>query len=240
MNHDLPPRARLAHVLQSLTTTLPGQMIGLLDAPRFAEGAGALGRLADPARAREAADAMTEEEAAWMADRLLERWARIAPVVLEPAVFVIAPAEVWLADRPARVPVSLSTIGVDDDWEAVWTGSVIPGPPGKTSVLSAPPPDGDAPVDAVVRARVRARANGQRCVLVAEARVRLRRPKVTVSDDGLRLVVTDHAGRPAVGVRVEIGEQMVTSGPGGLVELSRAPSPGATVRVEGITVGRAR
>lgn len=237
---DLPPRARLLQVIRSITAALPGQMEGLLGAPRFADGAAALARLADPAHAAEAASAMPPEEAAWMADRLLSRWASIAPVVLEPTVAVVAPDAIWIGDRPARVTVSLATSGVDDDWEAVWEGSVIPGPPGKSCVISASPPEGDAPAEAVVRARVRARAGGQRCVLVAEARVPIRRPRITASDDGLRLVIADHTGKPAPGARVEVGDQIFESGPGGLVALPRAAAADLPVRVEGVFAGVAR
>jgi hypothetical protein len=71
---------------------------------------------------------------------------------------------------------------------------------------------------------------------VAEARVKLRRPRVTVSEDGRKLVVSDQAGRPAVGVRVEIGDQVVTSGAGGLVALEKGMGAEAAVRVEGVVV----
>lgn len=233
--NPLPPRAFLRHVIRSLTTKLPAQMAGLLEAPRFAEGAAALARLGDEAHARSGAEAMTPEEASWMADRLFERWARIADAALDPAVFVVAPEELWMGDRAVQVPVSLSTLGIDDDWEAVWEGSVLPGPPGKTCTLLASPPAGEAAAEAVVRARVRARASGQRCVLLAEARVKLRRPRVTVSEDGRKLLVADQAGRPAVGARVEIGDQVMTSGAGGLVELEKGIIADA-VRVEGVLV----
>lgn len=237
---ELPARARLLHVIHSLAARLPEQMTGLLDAPRFADGAAALARLSDPSHAREAVNAMVPDEATWMADRLIERWERIAPVVLEPAAFIVIPETIWLADRPARVSITLATIGVDDDWDAVWEGAVAPGPASKTSVLLAPPPEGEAPAEVSVRARVRARANGQRCLLIAEARVALRRPRVIASDDGQRFVITDHTGRPAAAVRVEIGEHVITTGANGLVELPRAPLSDTPVRVEGVLAGRTR
>ncbi|APR75682.1 Hypothetical protein A7982_01028 [Minicystis rosea] len=234
--NTLPPQAFLLHVVRSLTTKLPEQMSGLLEMPRFADGSAALARLADSVHARSGAEAMPPEEARWMSDRLLERWSRIAPVSLDPAVFVVAPDELWMGDRAVQAPVSLATLGIEDDWEAIWEGSVLPGPPGKTCTLSASPPAGDTAAEAVVRARVRARASGQRCVLVAEARVKLRRPRVAVSEDGRKLVVSDQTGRPAVGVRVETGDQVVTSGAGGLVELDKGMAADAGVRVEGVMV----
>lgn len=234
--NTLPPRALLQHLIRSLATKLPDQMAGLLDAPRFADGAAALSRLGDEAHARSGAEAMTPAEASWMADRLFERWARIADATLDPAVFVVAPDELWMGDRSAQIPVTLATLGIDDDWDAIWEGSVLPGPPGKTCTLTASPPAGEAAAEAVVRARARARANGRRCVLVAEARVKLRSPRVTVSEDGRKLLISDHTGRPAAGVRVEIGDQAVTSGPSGLVELERGMAPDTPLRVEGVVV----
>lgn len=236
---ELPPRARLAHVVRSLAKSLPGQTGTMLDAPRFAEGRDALARLASTAE--RAAQAMTELEAAHLAELLLARWSDIGEPVLEPVAAIVAPEEIWVGERARRVELALATSGVDDDWEVVWEGINIEAAPARTAVLVAKPPEGDAAASAHVRARVRARATGgARVLLVAEAAVRLRRPIVIASDDARRVVVRDHTGEPAVGVAIEIGEQRATSGAGGLVELAAPIEPDAQVRVHGVAAGRIR
>lgn len=239
MNPAIPPRARLVHLVRSLAAALPGQVGGLLDAPRFAAGRDALLRLADTAG--EAASAMEPDEAAWLADTLLTRWAQIADPVLEPFAALLAPDELWIGDGPVRAPITVATEGVDDDWEAVWEGAVLPTPPAQTAVLAVEPLAADGRATATVRARVRARARaGARCLLVAETTIALRRPAVVLGDDGRRVVVRDQAGDPAVGVDLQIGAMRLTTGPGGLAELPRPAEPGAAIVVQGIPTGKVR
>lgn len=239
MSLALPPRARLAHVLRSLAAALPAQVGPLLDAPRFDEGRDALLRIAKDAAG--AAAALAPEEAAWMADTLLARWALVADPVLEPFAAIVAPDAIWIGERAVRMPITVATTGVEDDWEAVWEGAVIAGPPAQTAVLEALPPPESGRAAVIVRARVRARARGgARVMLVAEAEIALRRPVLVVSDDARRFVVRDQAGDPAPGVEIEIGAARFVTGPGGLVELASPAEPGAAVRVQGILAGKVR
>lgn len=233
-----PPRRRLAQVLRSLAARLPAQVAPLLEHTRFADDAAALARFAQVAHADAATAALPPEEAAWLADLLLERWARIADPVLDPDVAIVAPDEVWLGKEPRRVPLAIETSGVDPDWEAVWEGDVVPGPPARTGQLLAGPPPGNAPVLLRATARVRARAGGERCVLVAQATVRVRRPVVVVSENRRRILVCDQQEQPAAAVRLEIGERAYTTSAAGLVELAEPAPPGATLRVEGVPAGR--
>jgi hypothetical protein len=228
-------------VVRSLVATLPGQVGSLLDAPRFAEGKEALLRFASAARAADAALSMSPAEASHLADVLLERWGLVADPVLEPTAAVIAPEEIWIGDRAARVEVTLATHALEEGWEAVWEGSVVEGPPAQSAVLVAEPPEGGARAAATVRARVRARARGgARLLLLAEATVRLRRPFVTVTEDGRRLLVRDQADDPAVGVEVEVGAQRFVTGAGGVVELPKPAAEDALLRVQGVAAGRVR
>jgi len=235
----LPPRARLAHVVRSLAAALPAQVGTMLDAPRFAEGRELLRSVAS--HADRTAAALSVEEAEHLASVLLDRWRAIAEPVLEPAVAIVAPDEIWLADRATRVEITLATWGLEDDWEAVWEGSVVESTVARGALLVAAPPEGDAPASAFVRARVRARAlGGARLLLIAEAAVRLRRPVVLASDDARRLIVRDHTGSPAIGVHVEAGEQRAVSAEGGLVEFPEPLVADVSLRVEGALAGRLR
>lgn len=168
-----PPRARLLRVLRALAEALPEQMEGLLEAPRFADGREALARLGDRAHAARAVEAMTDDEAAALADRLQARWQRIAVPVESKDAAIVAPAEIWIEDEPVRFEVEVVAEGVDDDWEAVWDGPVEPGPPSRRAAVTAQPGAGSV----VVRAHVRARARGERCILLAEATIAVRRGK---------------------------------------------------------------
>ncbi|MHA7630331.1 hypothetical protein [Corallococcus sp. M7] len=234
----LPPRQRLGHLVRSLAKSLPGQLDGLLKNARFEDGAGALQRLSDPAHVEKALARMSPEEASWLADLLTERWSWIADVQLEPEIAIVVPEEIWLGAEPIRVPLSLAAVGLDEGFEAVWEGSVLPGPPAPTATLLARPPEGKAPGVARIRAQVRASVNGQRCVLIAQAQVALRRPSVVVSDDRRRLLAQDHAGRPAVGCRLEIGPDVHVTGAGGLVELEVPAPSGVSLKLQGIPAGR--
>lgn len=234
----LPPRQRLGHLLRSLSKNLPEQLDGLLENARFKDGAAALQRLAEPVHMEKALARMSAEEAGWLADLLTERWSWIADVQLEPEVAIVAPEELWVGTEPIRLPLSLAAVGLDEGFEAVWEGAVLPGPPSARATLIARPPEGQAPGVARVRAQVRASVKGQRCVLIAQAQVALRRPSVVVSDDRRRLLAQDQTGRPAVGCRLEIGPDVHRTGPGGLVELDVPAPPGVSLKLEGIPAGR--
>ncbi|MBZ4334591.1 hypothetical protein [Corallococcus sp. AS-1-12] len=234
----LPPRQRLGHLVRSLAKYLPAQLDGLLEHARFKDGAEALQRLADPAHVDKALARMSPEEAGWLADLLTERWSWIAGVQLDPEVAIVVPEELWVGAEALRVPVWLAAVGLDEGFEAVWEGAVLPSPPASTATLLARPPQGKAPEVARLRAQVRASVKGQRCVLIAQAQVALRRPAVVVSDDRRRLLAQDHSGRPAVGCRLEIGPDVHVTGAGGLVELEVPAPPGVPLKLEGIPAGR--
>ncbi|RKH28247.1 MULTISPECIES: hypothetical protein [Corallococcus] len=234
----LPPRQRLGQLLRSLSKHLPGQLDGLLENARFTDGAAALQGLADPAHLEKALARMSPEEAGWLADVLTERWSQVAELQLEPEVAIVAPDELWMGAEPVRVPLSLAAVGLDDGFEALWEGAVLPAAPSPRATLLAKPPEGTTPEVARVRAQVRASVKGQRCVLIAQAQVVLRRPSVVVSDDRRRLLAQDQAGRPAVGCRLEVGTDVHVTGPGGLVELEAPASPGLPLKLEGINAGR--
>lgn len=241
---NLPPRARLAHVVQSLASALPKQLGNLLDAPRFEAGKAALARLA--ATAERAALAMTEAEAAWMAKTLLERWSNLAEPALAPFAAVVAPDEVWIGERPVHVSITAATVGVDGDWDAAWEGAVVAGPASKSALLVVNPPASREPSFATVRARIRAHSPGEsggpraRCLLLADKTIAARRPFVTMSEDGRRLVIADQSGEPAANVPVEIGNQTVSTNGQGLIELAVPGAPGALIRVHGIVAGRVK
>ncbi|MFP2896786.1 hypothetical protein [Corallococcus sp. 4LFB] len=234
----LPPRQRLGHLLRSLSRNLPGQLDGLLENARFKDGAAALQRLADPAHVEKALSRMSPEEAGWLADLLTERWSWIADVQLDPEVAIDAPEDLWIGSEPIRLPLTLAAVGLDEGFEALWEGAVLPGPPSSRATLLAKPPEGKAPEVARVRAQVRASVKGQRCVLIAQAQVALRRPSVVVSDDRRRLLAQDQSGRPAVGCSLEIGAETHRTGPGGLVELEVPAPSGVLLKLEGIPAGR--
>lgn len=234
----LPPRQRLGHLVRSLAKYLPGQLDGLLEHARFKDGAAALQRLAEPAHAETALARMSPEEAGWLADLLTERWSWIADIQLDPEVAIVVPEELWMGAEPIRLPLSLAAVGLDEGFEAIWEGAVLPGPPSSKATLLAKPPEGKAPAVARIRAQVRASVKGQRCVLIAQAQVVLRRPSVVVSEDRRRLLAQDHTGRPAVGCRLEIGLNVHLTGAGGLVELEVPAPSGVSLKLEGIPAGR--
>jgi len=229
----LPAHHRLGRIVRALARHLPGQMAGLLDHQRFAAGVEALARLADPAHLDPALAVLPDVEADRLADRLLERWSRIADPVLDPEAALVAPAEIWIGREPVRVALELVVDGADPGWEAVWDGAT-PSGDGARAILTVDP----TAESAAARAHIRARTGAIRLALTAVARIEVRRPAVTVRDDRRRLVVADHRGRPAAGVTVRVGETEHRSGPGGLVELDEAPPTGAPLRVEGIFAGR--
>jgi hypothetical protein len=235
---ELPARAQLALLVRSLVQHLPAQLGSLLEAPHFADGLGALRRLADAARLEDALRGLSPGDAQWLADTLRARWERIGSVVLEPEVALCAPDELWVGSEPVRCVVSLVAHGLDPGFEAVWEGPLLPGAPSASATLLARPPEGSEPALVRVRAHVRATVGGERRILVARASITLRRPSVVVDEARRRFIVKDHTGRPGAGVRLEVGEAAHVTGEAGLVELDAPAPPGVLLRVEGIAAGR--
>lgn len=235
---DLPADVALRLLIRSAARQLPMQLGELLDAPRFAEGAAALKRFADAAHVDEAVNGLGGEDAAWLELLLRQRWERVGTVVLDPEVAVVAPRELWVGATTVRHPLSLSAVGVDPGFEAVWEGAVVPAPPGRTAMLLAPPPQGTEPVTLHVRAHVRATVQGARQVLIARASIALRRPNITVDEERRRFAVRDHTGRHASRVRIQIGTCVHVTNESGLVELDQPAPAGATLQVEGTDAGR--
>jgi hypothetical protein len=121
----LPPRARLAQVVTSLARRLPGQLPALLDAERFADGATALHRLADPTYLAAATAATGPDEAAWLAELLTARWAAVGTVELDPVAALLGPDT---APRGERIRLVAVADGVDDGWSVSWPVGVTPDP----------------------------------------------------------------------------------------------------------------
>jgi hypothetical protein len=237
----LPPRARLAQTLGALARTLPGQLPALLEASRFDDLRPALARLADPDRAAAAAAAMAEEEAAWLAELLLARWAAVAPLVLEPAAAILAPREIWLGRQARLVPLEVVVDGLEEGWQATWEGDLCGETTAASVRLMVRPPAGDGPAVATARVRVAGRAEGKRTLLIDHVRLPVRVPRLALSADRRQLLVRDQEERPAAGVVVAVGEEEWRSDSRGLVRL---PEPlgekDATVRVEGVRVEAVR
>lgn len=232
----LPPRQQLAQLVSSMRRRLAGQLDGLLDHPRFATGREALARLDDDTLANALA-AMPPEEAGAIARTLLERWAAVAEVELEPHAAIVHPEEVWIGARPVAVTVSVEVgDGLTVDGVA-WDGATAAADPRTATILVQPPSDRAG--DITVRAHIRARGASGRCALAATARITVRQPRITLGDDRRRIVATDHTGRPAVGVELAVGALTAVTGPGGLVELDAPAPPGARITLAGVPVGGA-
>ncbi len=125
MSETLPPRARLARLLASLSAHLPGQLETLLAAGRFADGAAALARLAAPEHREALLAGIGEAEATALAEALERAWGRVGEVVLEPIAALVGPDEVWLGPGPTPVALRLQLVDVEAV-EVRWTG---PGSP---------------------------------------------------------------------------------------------------------------
>ncbi|MCB9947519.1 MAG: hypothetical protein H6842_06805 [Rhodospirillaceae bacterium] len=231
-----PPHMRLAHVAASLVRRLPDQCATLLASGRFAEGREAIARLADPAAMAAGVRAMAPAEAAWMAELLLARWARIASVTLDPAAAIVAPEEVWLSADSGDIVLSVVTLGFDEGWQADWSGDARPLDDGRQALLAMGPESAAHPPSARVRVRVIGRAGGVRCVAGAAAEVRVRRPVVSVSADRLTLTLRDGGGEPGRGVAVTIDGSTHVTDAAGRVACATPIPPQATVQVAGRTV----
>jgi hypothetical protein len=227
----IPPRAELTQVVLSLARHLRTQLPLVAD-KRFAEGAAALTRLADEHRVEVAAASVGDAEAAWLSAVLRERWAYLAEPQLEPFAVIVAPREIWIGPEPIRVPLEVAVVGVEPGWEIMWDGATAT-TAGHAHAVADP-----AAGELACRAHVRARTSAGRTILIATARISVRRAAVAVRDDLRRLVVTDQHGTPAENVSLAIGDHMYRTGPGGLVELGHAAPRGARLRVEGVPAGR--
>ncbi|MFT5683806.1 MAG: hypothetical protein ACI8RZ_004738 [Myxococcota bacterium] len=231
---QLPPRQRLELVLASLCRHLPGQLGGLIDDRRFNDTRSPFMRLADPRWVVEAAAAMSEPEAAWMAEELWSRWSRIGRPMLEPTARLGLPDEVWVGDRPARVPIQLVVLGMDDGWIAQWRGSALDGDP---PILLAEPPRSGAWLSRV-QVDITGTVQDQPRQLSLSAEVRLRRPAIIFDDSRTCLAIRDQDGLPAGGVRVVIGDVELEANRQGLLVTDRPFPTGARVWIAGIAMGR--
>jgi hypothetical protein len=226
--NDLPAQDRLARVVGSLARHLPGQLGILLAAARFDEGRAALERLGATGGEARAVAGIRPSEAARLANLLLDRWAAVAEVVIEPGVVVIGPDEVWVAGLPRAVSYDLATIGVEDGWTAEWSGG--------SPVLEVPVPRGDEDVLLHLTVRVFGRVGGRREVLVGERAVRARRPVARLDPSGRLLSVSDHRGDPAVNVDVAVDGAAHRTDGRGVVQLEEPVRAEAEVLVDGQAV----
>ncbi|MFE9692367.1 hypothetical protein [Micromonospora sp. NPDC005806] len=112
----------LQRVVTSLAARLDGQFDGLLAADRFAEGREALERLQDAA-ARARLDALPEEEAAWLAAELVQRWAAIGPVELDPVAWLEVEPPLADPDGPAGTWLRVLVDGLEAGWTVAWAGA---------------------------------------------------------------------------------------------------------------------
>jgi hypothetical protein len=231
---QLPPRQRLELVLASLCRYLPGQLTGIIDEHRFSDIRSLLMRLADPSWAVEAAAAMSEPEAAWMAEALWHRWAQLGQPVLDPAVRLGLPDEVWIGERPVRVPIRLVVLGMDVGWTVRWRGSVLEGEP---PILFAEPPRSGVWLSQV-QVELNGTSQGQPRQLFLRAEVRLRRPAIIFDDSRTCLAIRDQDGVPAGRVQVVIGEVARESSLEGLLVTEQPFPAGARVWIAGIAMGR--
>ncbi|MDG1484519.1 MAG: hypothetical protein P8R54_33340 [Myxococcota bacterium] len=231
---QLPPRQRLELVLASLCRHLPGQLGGILDDHRFNDTRSPLMRLSDPRWAVEAAAAMSEPEAAWMAEVLWQRWAQLGQPVLEPTARLGLPDEVWIGEHPVRVPVRLVVLGMDAGWTVRWRGSVLDGDP---PILFAEPPRSEVWLSQV-QVELNGTSQGQPRQLFLRAEVRLRRPAIVFDDSRTCLAIRDQDGVPAGRVQVVIGEVARESSREGLLVTEQPFPAGARVWIAGIAMGR--
>jgi len=231
---QLPPRQRLELVLASICRHLPGQLGGILDDPRFNDTRSPIMRLADPRWAVKAAAAMSEPEAAWMAEALWNRWAQLGQPVLEPTARLELPDEVWIGEHPVRVPVRLVVLGMDAGWTVRWRGSVLDGDP---PILFAEPPRSGVWLSQV-QVELSGTSQGQPRQLLRRAEVRLRRPAIIFDDSRTCLAIRDQDGVPSGRVQVVIGEVARESSREGLLVTERPFPAGARVWIAGIAMGR--
>lgn len=170
--------SELDRLVAQLAEELPGQMEGLLDQPRFAEGRAALERLRAAEWRGEALRPLSEGEAAWLLEALRARWATIVPKEARPEAPVVVPSRAAVrvaivapAEVPAnagRVEVKLVVEGLEEPVRVSWEGASPSGP--RSAVVSVP--EGAARL--TVGARVDGRREGVRVLEVVQIEVRVR------------------------------------------------------------------
>ncbi len=253
-----PPRAQLVRVVISLAKHLPEDLGSLLEAGRFDAERTAVSRLADPAYAWAAARSMEESEASWLSGVLLERWAEVANVNLEPFAAIVARERVWLSrgaiaargvggdvqvnspHNTAKVRFEVAVDGLDDGFAVRWSGPRLDEDVETGAVVECELclEDGSVPADVYARVTVEGRHSGKRILLVDEAKVRVSMPVFIISDDRKQFVFQDHLERRAVNVDVRVGSVDGRTDRAGTLHLEEPAEPGAQVYIEGTPAGR--
>lgn len=233
--NELPPRARLTRVVSALARHLPGELPVLLGGARFERERAVLQRLAVDAHVRAAAEALSDPEAAWLAELLLERWADIGTVQLEPIVAIVAPREVWLGDEPLRCTARVAVDGVEPGWRARWDGERVDDDQRHAPELTLElRPGRERARDVTLHLSVEARHGSTRLLLIDQAQIRVRTPLLVISDDRRQLLIRDQHERPAAHVPVEIAGSAHHTSAQGVVQLPEPAPAGAEVRVAGV------
>lgn len=226
-----PPHAHLAQVVRSLLATLPAEYATLLQAERFAEARDALARLADSARLGAAVAATTPGEAGALAARMLQSWALLGPVRLEPAAAIDGPEEVWIGDTAPDAVYRVVTSGLEPDWSVLWSGDATALPDGGARLTA----DGLGET-ARIAARIIGRGEQGRCILTADRIVALRRLRARLEPGRRVLWLLDAADRPLARREVHIGETAHTTTGAGSIDLASPLPPGAVVTYRGASV----
>jgi hypothetical protein len=236
--NQLPPRARLTRLASALGKHLPIDLATLIDATHFDAERPALLRLADPAHARAAAEAMTEPEAAWLAELLHTRWAAIAKVELDPIAAICAPEQIWLGSAPASIDIGLAVDGIEPNWRARWDGPLIPETQREARSLTLElRPTEHPPADVSLHVSIDARAAGARILLTDSARVPIRVPQLILAQNRRQLLVRDQRERPAANTRVTIANVQKQTDGQGMLQLDQPLPPGVEIRVEEALAG---
>lgn len=183
---SLPPHAALRQVVRGLCAHLDTQLEGLLQDPYYAEDAQCLVALSNSQALEATLAHMPESEAAWLAERLHDRWSHIASPELPPELAILAPEELWLGQGQVEVVMRCVASGVQEEpcWEdgsTGWQRALFVGQVGTLKLSATAGP------------------------CSAHAQVRIRSPRVLVRDDGACLVVEDQDGLPGAGLPVRIG-----------------------------------
>jgi hypothetical protein len=231
-----PPRERLAHVVRSLVIALPRDYATLLAAERFAEAREAVTRLGNAERLAAAIAATTPGEADALADRILERWTRLGPVRLEPAVAILGPAEIWIGDTAQDTLYRVAATGLDPDWSALWSGDAAALPDGRTATLALPSTAFGSGGHARLAVRVMGRHASGRCILTTDRVVTLRRLCVRLDATRRKVWLHDSDNRAAAGLAAKIGDVTYVTNEAGTFELPVALPPRTTIDVGGARV----
>ncbi|MEQ1955838.1 hypothetical protein [Mesorhizobium sp. CN2-181] len=230
------PHHRLAAIVDRLQREVPDRFGILLAAPTFSRGKAALDALSRPGRQGAVIADLSVEEVNWLADELERRWTRLVPVRMEGGVQLICPREVWLPGGGARIDLQVRAPQLVDGWEVTWPDRAVPHGPASASLEVT---ESQAPVT-VIRVRVAGRRlpDGPREALHASARIELRRPVWSLSDDGTRVRVHDAAGYPAAGIMFEIEGKTQKTDEDGEIRVEMPPAAEARVTMAGAPVPR--